>query len=86
MDDDLVHDVTWAPDSCDDQDGMEVEVDELADTVAKSERHEAEVVVEDFDDVRFVLDSMAGDSEVPDSQVGMDVKTEDGSHWCDRCN
>ncbi|KAF0931454.1 hypothetical protein E2562_004578 [Oryza meyeriana var. granulata] len=81
MGDDLVHDVNWAPapDSCDDQDGQE-------DAVAESERQEADVVMGDFDDVHFVVDSMAGDTEVPDSHVAVDVKADDISYWCDCCS
>ncbi|KAF0902061.1 hypothetical protein E2562_012843 [Oryza meyeriana var. granulata] len=80
MDDDLVHDVNWAlaPDSCDDQDGQ-------ADAVAESERQEADVVMGDSDVVHFVVDSMAGDIEVPDLQVAVDIKVDNVSYWCDRC-
>ncbi|KAF0902483.1 hypothetical protein E2562_017885 [Oryza meyeriana var. granulata] len=101
MDDGLVCDVNWAPESCGDQDGIEADGCEQADDVAESERHADDVVEEDFDDVRerhaadvveedsddvrIVVDSMAGDTEVPDSQVVVCVKAEDVSPGCNRC-
>ncbi|KAF0891269.1 hypothetical protein E2562_009446 [Oryza meyeriana var. granulata] len=85
MDDGLVCDVNWAPESYGDQDGMEADGCEQADAVADSERHAADVVEEDSDDVRIVVDSMAGDTEVPDSRVVVCVEAEDISPGCNRC-
>ena len=58
----LICGVNWVPDS-EDEDASEEAMSEY------SEGHGVDDGEQDSDDVKFVLDSFAGDTEVPDSQV-----------------
>ncbi|KAG8062715.1 hypothetical protein GUJ93_ZPchr0012g21549 [Zizania palustris] len=57
----MMRGINWVPDS--DEDASEEATGEY------STQHGIDDGVQDLDDVKFVLDSLAGDTEVPDSQV-----------------
>ncbi|KAG8069618.1 hypothetical protein GUJ93_ZPchr0006g46037 [Zizania palustris] len=66
----LMRGINWVPDS--DEDASEEATGEY------STQHGIDDGVQDLDDVKFVLDSLAGDTEVPDSQVDIAMgQTED---------